>query len=167
MQYISRNLDHSGDCDAIDKCRDCAFPAHIWDSMQDPDLCSAVDDTLYYIDDYYSLSGETEMKAELAANGPISCGIHVTDAFELYTGGVYSEEANFFLLNHEISVVGYGTTDDGEDYWVGRNSWGSYWGEYGFFRITRDNTANLGITRNCIAGTPTYTKPESTGYVVM
>ena len=23
----------------------------------------------------------------------------------------------------------------GQEFWVGRNSWGSYWGEYGFFRL--------------------------------
>ena len=24
--------------------------------------------------------------------------------------------------------------ETGQEFWVGRNSWGSYWGEYGFFR---------------------------------
>ena len=102
------------------------------------------------------------MKAELFANGPISCGIHATDNFELhYDGGIYSEDlGKYFLLNHEISVTGYGVTDDGQEYWIGRNSWGTYWGNYGFFYMNMYEN-NLGIERNCVAGTPTYTKPAA------
>lgn len=77
------------------------------------------------------------MKAELYAHGPISCGIDATDDFDAYTGGyIYSEVKRLPLINHEISVVGYGyDVETDTEYWIGRNSWGSYWGEYGFFRI--------------------------------
>ena len=101
------------------------------------------------------------MKAELAANGPISCGIHATSNFENnYDGGIYSEHVRFPLINHEISVTGYGITDDGEEYWIGRNAWGTYWGDYGFFYMAMYED-NLGITTDCLAGTPTYTKPTA------
>ena len=48
------------------------------------------------------------MKAEIAAHGPISCGIEVTQNFLNYTTGIYSENKLFPMINHEISVVGYG-----------------------------------------------------------
>ena len=104
------------------------------------------------------------MKAELAAHGPISCGIHATDNFENnYDGGIYSEKT-IGLINHEISVVGYGVSEDGVEYWIGRNSWGTYWGDYGFFYMQMHKD-NLRIEQDCIAGIPTYDKPTSSAGV--
>lgn len=96
------------------------------------------------------------MKKEISERGPLGCGVHVTDKFEAYTGGIYSEFVLFPMMNHEISVVGYGV-ENGEEYWIGRNSWGTYWGEMGFFRI-KMHKDNLGIENDCIAAVPTFTK---------
>ena len=40
-------------------------------------------------------------------------------------------------VDHAVQVVGYGTTDDGVDYWKVKNSWGIHWGDEGFFKIRR------------------------------
>jgi cathepsin X len=106
------------------------------------------------------------MKAELYMNGPISCGIEVTDKFvDTYKAGeVYKEYIAAPKLNHEISVVGWGKNQtSGEEYWIARNSWGNYWGEYGFFMVPMgDKTFNLGIQTDCTAGIPSFTqKPDN------
>lgn len=98
------------------------------------------------------------MKTELYTNGPLSCGVDATDNFENYSGGIYSENLLFPMINHEISVVGWGYDEDSQqEYWIGRNSWGTYWGEMGFFRILMHKN-NLGIENDCTAGIPTFEK---------
>jgi len=104
------------------------------------------------------LSGADKMKAEIFANGPISCGIDVTDKFETYVDGIYSEKKAFPLINHEVSIVGWGLDPlTNTEYWIGRNSWGTYWGLRGFFKIQM-HTDNLAIERDCSAGIPSFTK---------
>jgi cathepsin X len=76
------------------------------------------------------------MKAEIYARGPIGCGIDATNGLEAYTGGIYSEKKIFPMINHEVAVVGWGFDNATQtEYWIGRNSWGTYWGENGFFKI--------------------------------
>jgi len=93
------------------------------------------------------------MKAEIYQNGPIGCGVQATPKFENYTSGVYEEWIPWISLNHEIAVVGWGVADDGTEYWIGRNSWGSYWGLDGFFYVKMYEN-NLGIETDCDWGIP-------------
>merc|ERR1739838_878807 len=62
-----------------------------------------------------------------------------------YGGGVYddsrcceavSDNNCIWTLNHEISVVGYGT-EGGKDYWLVKNSWGSGWGDAGYIKLLK------------------------------
>jgi cathepsin X len=94
------------------------------------------------------------MKAEIINRGPISWGIRNTQGFTDYQKGVYSESLPGKLeLTHEVSLVGWGVSEDGTEYWIGRNSWGTYWGEQGFFRI-KMHEDNLGINTDCIFAIP-------------
>ena len=166
-QYTAYNL-QGRMCGDYDICRDCSPPSE--GEAADAN-CEAVDYKKYYITDHYSVKGADQMKAELHAHGPISCGIHATSTFETTynqivegTGDyIYKETVRFPMINHEISVVGYGKdATTGEEYWKCRNSWGTYWGDYGFFYLPMGKAStNLGIETDCVAGTPSYTKAAS------
>jgi cathepsin X len=163
-QYVAKNL-NKWSCDPIDVCRDCHGPPP--NAGQQPNMsnCYPVDYKKYYVSNYYGLSGADKMKAELYKNGPISCGVSVTDNFEKYQGGIYSEKLSWPMINHEISVVGWGYDEaSNTEYWIGRNSWGTYWGERGFFRI-KMHSDNLAIETDCTAGIPSFTKAKKTEFV--
>ncbi|TYZ57012.1 hypothetical protein PybrP1_003278 [[Pythium] brassicae (nom. inval.)] len=145
--YQAKNLA----CDQLAVCDTC-WPSN---SSFTPGTCVPVKTfTKYYVSEYGSVSGANRMKAEIYKRGPIGCGVHATDKFEAYRGGIYEENIWFPMINHEISVAGWGFDDETQtEYWIGRNSWGTYWGENGWFRIKMHHN-NLGIEQDCDWGVP-------------
>ena len=57
---------------------------------------------------------------------PVLVAVDASHAsFELYVGGVYSDPScSSTKLDQYMLLVGYGTTQDGVDYWICQNSWG-------------------------------------------
>jgi C1A family cysteine protease len=39
------------------------------------------------------------------------------------------------LLDHAVTIIGYNTDDSSMPYWIVRNSWGTDWGEEGYFKL--------------------------------
>jgi len=50
-------------------------------------------------------------------------------------------------VNHAVTLVGYGVDkDSGLKYWLIKNSWGTEWGDAGYFKIERDvNMCAIGV----------------------
>lgn len=40
-------------------------------------------------------------------------------------------------LDHAVIISGYGTTPEGQDFWLVKNTWSTNWGEEGYIRIAR------------------------------
>ncbi len=45
------------------------------------------------------------------------------------------------------------------DFFVWLRSWGTYWGEHGWFKIVRDQPGDLGIQLNCDWAVPVHPDP--------
>jgi len=72
--------------------------------------------------------------------GPVSIAFEVLSDFFGYSGGVYTSSdcsGSPSDVNHAVLVVGYDTTEDGQDYWIIKNSWGGDWGQSGYFWMER------------------------------
>ena len=70
-----------------------------------------------------------------------------------YKGGIYEDTSGESKIRHVVSLVGWGKGADGTKYWIGRNSWGTYWGENGFFKLKR-GVNNLMIESECAWAVP-------------
>jgi len=102
---------------------------------------------------YGAVKGSSNMMAEIYKNGPIACGINAEELVN-YTGGVMDVPHKLKMINHIISVVGWGFDESiQKQYWIVRNSWGSYWGELGFVRLVLGEN-QLGIEKTCAFAIP-------------
>jgi C1A family cysteine protease len=65
--------------------------------------------------------------------------------WQMYSGGIYTDKKKTTArdLDHAVTAVGYGS-ENGQDYWIVRNSWTASWGEEGYIRIA-DNGDGSGI----------------------
>jgi cathepsin X len=105
------------------------------------------------IAEFGAIRGAADMMDEIYSNGPIACGINAEDIVE-YTGGVHDAPRKPKMINHIISIVGWGYDKDiDKQYWIIRNSWGSYWGEMGFMRLVLGDN-QLGIEKTCAYAIP-------------
>jgi len=71
---------------------------------------------------------------------PISVAIEShQQVFQFYSSGVFDSAACGSDVDHGVLMVGYGT-EDGQDYYKIKNSWGTSWGEDGYVKFARDSS---------------------------
>jgi len=79
----------------------------------------------------------------VATLGPIAISVDAS-SWSFYTTGVYNgcNQTNPDI-DHAVLLVGYGT-ENGQDYWLVRNSWTPLWGEAGYIKLFRTSTVQCG-----------------------
>jgi len=81
-------------------------------------------------------------KDYLTHHGPLVAVLDIYDDFFGYGGGVYKHISGPKVGSHCVLVVGYSQT---QGCWICKNSWGTGWGEAGFFRIAYGQCAMDGL----------------------
>jgi len=83
---------------------------------------------------------------EALQTGPLCVAMRVPDDGSFsgtgYTGGIYNYNGESIAWNsnaHAVLVVGY---NDEQQYFKVKNSWGDWWGENGYFRISYDDVTD-------------------------
>merc|ERR1712234_9919 len=86
---------------------------------------------------YFTYGGDEDLLKKLVyTHGSVLAGVYANYELQNYRGGIFSGCPSNSQPNHAISVVGYGT-ENGVDYWLIKNSWGTWWGDNGYFKLKR------------------------------
>jgi len=111
------------------------------------------DTALHYLAEAYDVpSNATAIQVEIMTNGPVEACFEVYEDFVNYKSGVYQYQNGTFLGGHCIKIIGWGV-EGGLPYWLCNNSWTTYWGDQGQFKILRGQD-ECGIEDSVVAGTP-------------
>ena len=83
---------------------------------------------------------ESKLKSLIYSKGAVSVSVYAAEnSFENYKSGVYNKCKKVKEGNHQVLAVGWGT-QNGKKYWLVKNSWGTNWGEKGYFKIERGSS---------------------------
>lgn len=115
-------------------CEENCFP-YVARSSACSNKCSNYFQTNWKTSDVEVIQPSVEnIKRALLEYGPVEVGMLIYADFPYYSEGIYYPTTDNISGAHAVTIVGYDQYD-GQEYWIVKNSWGSGWGEEGYFRI--------------------------------
>ncbi|XP_026946577.1 cathepsin F isoform X4 [Sagmatias obliquidens] len=147
------------DCDKVDKACLGGLPSNAYSAIRTLGGLETEDDYSYhghlqacsfsaekakvYINDSVELSqNEQKLAAWLAKKGPISVAINAF-GMQFYRHGIshpLRPLCSPWLIDHAVLLVGYGNRS-ATPFWAIKNSWGTDWGEEGYYYLHRGSGA--------------------------
>lgn len=100
---------------------------------------------------YFVPSDPQAIQKEIYVNGPVTASYLVFADFVTYKNGTYQYTNGTLLGGHAVKIIGWGVDENDIPFWTVANSWGSSWGNQGFFNIRR-GTNECGIESAVVTG---------------
>lgn len=121
---------------AMDGCKNVGLPDEACfpytDHQQACNQCSDSAGRATKINGWHTIGSVADMKTWISTNGPLATCFTVYDDFFSYKSGTYRHVTGGVAGGHCVCVVGY---NDAGGFWICKNSWGTGWGEAGYFCI--------------------------------
>lgn len=114
-----------------------------------------------YIGGYYGGCNVADMMVALVTNGPLAIAIKVNEDMMFYKSGIYrstgikSKMNPYVEVDHAVTLVGYGEDKTHGKYWIIKNSWGTKWGNNGYFNLAR-GTNECGVESMAVQSFPIF-----------
>lgn len=96
---------------------------------------------IYFQNAYVVIGDDDELKEKILKQGPLAVSVYASSQWMFYKSGVWYHNECSSESNHCLLLIGYGS-ENGNDYWLFKNSWGRQWGEDGFIKIARNRHEN-------------------------
>ena len=87
----------------------------------------------------YGIKGEKNIKKEIVENGPVVTVFKFYSDLLYYKNGYYEHVNGSYIGSHEAVIVGWD-----EKGWIAQNTFGSFWGNEGFFKVKFKNNIGFG-----------------------
>ena len=116
------------------------YPYQESDLIPCDNKCDDWEEKLVPISDYgveYD-PNQTRIKELVVNHGPIATAFYLYSDLYSYDDGIYEHNYGTYQGGHAVIIVGYNDSLDNPDepgYWICKNSWGTNWGEDGWFKI--------------------------------
>ena len=110
------------------------------------------------------------IKTAIRHFGAVDAAISTSSAFDAYASGIYEDSkvscetsdgssCYYVATDHVVALVGW-DDNNGDGYWILRNSWGPEWGEEGYMRI-KYHSARVSCAACYLVFTPALIQPAS------
>jgi C1A family cysteine protease len=117
------------------------FPYAEDDEIPCSESCFDRDSRKYKSEGWYWVCGNwytadaDSIKREVFSGGPVSSFMEVYTDFWYYNeSDIYEQTYGDYQGDLLVDIVGWGN-ESGKDYWICKNSWGTGWGDQGWFKI--------------------------------